>query len=159
MIVEKMIKKYAKLLLEALRVRDKKYLFIQLPSFLESLKTILLDEAKSYDLDDVYVYEVDVFKKHELLSYLDQENINKHPTNILKYLFIVFVFLFTINKIIPIPHSVQHRISSRSYGSTVLNSVSGRTGLLLSHYLLQKIHTSVRHERYVYHVMVQPIQG
>ena len=79
MIVEKMIKKYAKLLLEALRVRDKKYLFIQLPSFLESFKTILLDEAKSYDLDDVYVYEVDVFKKHELLSYLDQENINKHP--------------------------------------------------------------------------------
>lgn len=71
--------KYAKLLLQALKLEDKKYLFIQLPSFLSEFKDLLLMEAKNYDLRDIYVDEQDVFKKHELLFNLDQENINKHP--------------------------------------------------------------------------------
>lgn len=71
--------KYAKLLLQALKLEDKKYLFIQLPSFLSDFKDLLLKEAEHYDLRDIYVDEQDVFKKHELLFNLDQENINKHP--------------------------------------------------------------------------------
>lgn len=71
--------KYASLLLKALKVEDKKYLFIEIPDFLSDFKEILLKEAESYDLEEVYVYETDPFKKHELMVYLDQENINKHP--------------------------------------------------------------------------------
>lgn len=71
--------KYAKLLLQALKLEDKKYLFIQLPSFLREFKELLLKEAECYNLRDVYVLEKDPFKKHDLLKNLDQENINKHP--------------------------------------------------------------------------------
>lgn len=71
--------KYAKLLLQALKLEDKKYLFIQLPSFLSEFKDLLLSAAAEYELRDIYVDEQDVFKKHELLLNLDQENINKHP--------------------------------------------------------------------------------
>lgn len=77
--MKKRMQKYAKLLLQALKVEDKKYLFIEIPNFLSEFKELLLEEAKSYDLEDVYVYETDPFKKHELMVYLDQENINKHP--------------------------------------------------------------------------------
>ncbi len=72
-------RKYASLLLEALRVKDKKYLFIEIPNFLSEFKEILVSEADKYDLEEVHVEEFDPFKKHELLVYLDQENINKHP--------------------------------------------------------------------------------
>lgn len=72
-------RKYAKLLLQGLKVEDKKYLFISLPSFLSEFKELLLDEAKAYNLKEVYVEETDVFKKHDLMKNLDQENIYKHP--------------------------------------------------------------------------------
>ena len=71
--------KYAKLLLQALKLEDKNYLFIQLPSFLSDFKKLLLKEAECYSLRDVYVLEKDPFKRHDLLKNLDQENINKHP--------------------------------------------------------------------------------
>lgn len=74
-----MKEKYAKLLLQALNLKNKKYLFIELPSFLSEFKELLLNTAKEYDLREVYVNEKDVFKKHDLLVSLDQENINKHP--------------------------------------------------------------------------------
>ena len=51
--------KYAKLLLQALKLEDKKYLFIQLPSFLREFKELLLKEAECYNLRDVYVLEKD----------------------------------------------------------------------------------------------------
>ena len=73
------IKKYAELLLKAVKVEDKKYLFIEIPDYLSDFTELLLEAAKSYDLREVYVEKVDVFKRHELLTTLDQENINKHP--------------------------------------------------------------------------------
>lgn len=74
-----MKEKYAKLLLQALNLKEKKYLFIELPSFLSEFKELLLRASEEYDLREVYVSEKDVFKRHELLVSLDQENINKHP--------------------------------------------------------------------------------
>lgn len=71
--------KYACLLLKALNLKNKKYLFIEIPTFLNDFKDLLLDAAKEYDLREVYVHEVDTFKKHDLMKSLDQENINKHP--------------------------------------------------------------------------------
>lgn len=72
-------RKYASLLLKALKLEDKKYLFIEIPNFLKEFKDLLIDETKSYDLEEVHIEETDPFKKHELMVYLDQENINKHP--------------------------------------------------------------------------------
>lgn len=74
-----MKEKYANLLLQALNLKDKKYLYIEIPSFLGDFKELLLESSKNYDLREVYVREMDVFRKHELMLTLDQENINKHP--------------------------------------------------------------------------------
>lgn len=73
------MRKYARLLLECVRVSEKNYLFLELPNFLGDFKNVLLDVAKDYNLDDIYVYEYDPFVKHDLMKKLDQENINKHP--------------------------------------------------------------------------------
>lgn len=73
------MRKYADLLLKCVRAEDKRYLFIDIPNFLSDFKDILLDVAKDYNLDEVYVYETDPFVKHDLMKKLDQENINKHP--------------------------------------------------------------------------------
>lgn len=72
-------RKYAELLLKCLKLEDKKYLFVRIPSFLEEFKGLIEDEAKNYDLKEVHFEIEEVFKKHDLLKDLDQENINKHP--------------------------------------------------------------------------------
>lgn len=71
--------KYAKLLLECLKVKDKKYLFVDIPDYLDDFKDILERVSKEYDLNEVYFDVTDPFKKHDLMLNLDQENINKHP--------------------------------------------------------------------------------
>lgn len=71
--------KYAKLLLQAVKLEDKKYLFVDIPPFLDDFIACLKEAAKEYDLKDIYFHSVDPFKKHDLMLELDQENINKHP--------------------------------------------------------------------------------
>lgn len=73
------IGEYAELLLKCLRVQDKKYLFIEIPNYLDSFKELLEECAKKYNLKEVHFEIYDPFKKHELLVTLDQENIYKHP--------------------------------------------------------------------------------
>ncbi|MCH5166514.1 MAG: aminopeptidase [Erysipelotrichales bacterium] len=73
------MRKYAKLLLQAVKLEDKKYLFLDLPNFLGDFEKLLLEEAKNYDLREVYVNHTDPYKEHDLMLELDQENINKHP--------------------------------------------------------------------------------
>ena len=72
-------RRYAKLLLECLKLENKDYLFVQIPTFLSDFKEILLEESKNFNLKEVYFYEIDPFKKKELIEYLDEENIYKHP--------------------------------------------------------------------------------
>lgn len=72
-------RKYARLLLDALNLENKKYLFIEIPNFLNEFKDLLLEEAKNFNFNEVYVLESDPFKKHDLMKTLDQENIYKHP--------------------------------------------------------------------------------
>lgn len=72
-------RRYAKLLLECLKIENKDYLFVQIPTFLSDFKEILLEESKNFNLKEVYFYEIDPFKKKELIEYLDEENIYKHP--------------------------------------------------------------------------------
>lgn len=72
-------RKYARLLLDALNLENKKYLFIEIPNFLNEFKDLLLEEAKNFNFNEVYVLESDPFKKHDLMKSLDQENIYKHP--------------------------------------------------------------------------------
>ena len=72
-------REYAKLLLKCLKLENKDYLFVQIPTFLSDFKEILLEESKNFNLKEVYFYEIDYFKKKELIEYLDEENIYKHP--------------------------------------------------------------------------------
>ncbi len=72
-------RKYARLLLQCLKLEDKDYLFVSMPSFLEEFKNLIEEEAESFGLKEVYFDIIDPFKKHDLLRDLDQENINKHP--------------------------------------------------------------------------------
>lgn len=77
--MNKRIEEYAELLLKCVKLEDKKYLFIEIPCFLEDFIEILKDRASKYDLIDVHFEIFDPYKKHELLVALDQENIYKHP--------------------------------------------------------------------------------
>lgn len=71
--------KYAELLLKCLKVDEKDYLFVSIPSFLDEFIDILKEVSKKYNLKEIYFDIVDPFKKHDLMVELDQENINKHP--------------------------------------------------------------------------------
>ncbi len=71
--------KYAELLLKCLKLEEKKYLFVRIPDFLSDFMELIQEAAKSYDLKEVHIEVEEVFKKHDLLRDLDQENINKHP--------------------------------------------------------------------------------
>lgn len=72
-------RKYAHLLLDCLNLKENDYLFISIPKICCDFKNILIEEAKSYHLKDVFIDEIDSFKKHDLLKNIDQENIYKHP--------------------------------------------------------------------------------
>lgn len=74
-----LLDKYTDLLLKCLKLDTKKYLFVSVPNFLKEFKESLDNNLKKYDLEEVYYDLVDPYKKHELLSYLDIENIYKHP--------------------------------------------------------------------------------
>ncbi len=74
-----LLKKYANLLLKGVRAMDKKYLFISMPNTISYFKDILLEEASSFDLKDIYVDETDPFKKHEYLTTMDYANLIKLP--------------------------------------------------------------------------------
>ena len=74
-----LLKKYANLLLKGVRAMDKKYLFISIPNTISYFKDILLEEATSFDLKDIYVDETDPFKKHEYLTTMDYANLIKLP--------------------------------------------------------------------------------
>lgn len=77
--MNKKIEEYAELLLKCVKLEDKKYLFVEIPCFLEDFIEILKDKASEYDLIDTHFEIIDPYKKHELLVTLDQENIYKHP--------------------------------------------------------------------------------
>lgn len=77
--MDKRIKEYAELLLKCVKLENKKYLFVEMPDYLEYFQELLSEEAKKYDLKEVHFEVFDPFKKHELLTTLDQENIYKHP--------------------------------------------------------------------------------
>lgn len=72
-------RKYAELLLQCLKLDGKKYLFVRMPDFLGEFTELIKECAKNYDLKEVHIEVEEVFKKHDLLKSLDQENINKHP--------------------------------------------------------------------------------
>lgn len=72
-------RKYAHLLLDCLNLKKGDYLFVSIPSFAQDFKKLIIDEAKEFELKNIYFDEVDSIKKHDLLKNLDQENINKHP--------------------------------------------------------------------------------
>ena len=74
-----MKRKYACLLLKCLNLKENDYLFISIPKHISGFKNILLEECKKFNLKEVYVDEIDEYKKHDLMKYMDQENINKHP--------------------------------------------------------------------------------
>ncbi len=74
-----LLRNYANLLLKGVRVMDKKYLFIELPNYLDEFKNILVEEANKYNLNEVYVEEIDLFKKHEYLTTMDYANLIKLP--------------------------------------------------------------------------------
>lgn len=71
-----MIEKYIKLITQAVNVKDKKYVFINMPLFLNKYENIWRDILEDKEL---YFDYSDVFKKHDLMRDLDQESINKHP--------------------------------------------------------------------------------
>lgn len=71
--------KYAELLLKCLKLEDKKYLFVRIPDFLSDFTELIKKAAENYDLKEVHIEVEEVFKKHDLIRDLDQENINKHP--------------------------------------------------------------------------------
>lgn len=75
----KLLREYISLILKAVKVEDKEYLFISLPKFLTYFKNIFIEEANKYNLKEVYINEVDVFKKHDLMKELSQEEINNNP--------------------------------------------------------------------------------
>ena len=77
--MNKRIEEYAELLLKCVKLEDKRYLFVEIPNFLEDFIEILKEKASKYDLIDIHFEIYDPFKKHELLVTLDQEDIYKHP--------------------------------------------------------------------------------
>lgn len=77
--MNKKIEEYAELLLKCVKLEDKKYLFVEIPCYLEEFTNILKEKAKEYNLIEAHFEVFDPYKKHELLTTLDQENIYKHP--------------------------------------------------------------------------------
>lgn len=128
-------RKYAKLLLDCLNLHEDDYLFISIPKHISSFKNILLNEAKKRNLKDIYVEEIDEYKKHDLLKNLDQENINKHPmfdSSIYnKYAKLDAAFLF-VKSMIPnlmndieqkkIKDTIQHRLETEKYFRKLYNA-------------------------------------
>lgn len=128
-------RKYAKLLLECLNLKENDYLFISIPKHVSSFKKILLSEAEKLNLKEIYVEEIDQYKKHDLLKTLDQENINKHPlfdSSIYnKYAKLDAAFLF-VRSMIPnlmndIPKkkmqdTIKHSLETEKYFRTLYNN-------------------------------------
>lgn len=77
--MNKKIEEYAELLLKCVKLEDKKYLFVEIPCYLEEFIEILKEKTKKYNLIEAHFEIIDPYKKHELLVTLDQENIYKHP--------------------------------------------------------------------------------
>ncbi len=77
--MDKRIEEYAELLLKCVKLEDKKYLFVEIPCYLEKFIDVLKDKASKYNLIEAHFEIFDPYKKHELLVTLDQENIIKHP--------------------------------------------------------------------------------
>lgn len=77
--MNKKIEEYAELLLKCVKLEDKKYLFVEIPCYLEEFIEILKEKTKKYNLIEAHFEIIDQYKKHELLVTLDQENIYKHP--------------------------------------------------------------------------------
>ncbi len=71
--------KYADLLLRALRVKDKDYLFIEIPNYLEKFRECLEKAAQKYALKEVHFEITYPFKEHGLLRDLDYDDIIKNP--------------------------------------------------------------------------------
>ena len=71
--------KYAKLLLDCLNLSKKRYVFVEIPDFLDDFRECLEEASKSCELDGIHFEIVYPYKRHELMKNLDQENINKHP--------------------------------------------------------------------------------
>lgn len=101
--MDKRIKEYAELLLKCVKLEDKKYLFVEIPEYLSDFQKLLENAAEKYDLKDVHFEVVDPFRKHELLTTLDQENIYKHPmfdkSIFNKYAKLDAAFLFIVSMI------------------------------------------------------------
>lgn len=108
------IRKYAKLLLQALKLEDKKYLFLEIPNFLCDFETVLLSEIENYNLREVYVHHLDLEKEHDLMIKLDQESINKHPlfdkSIYNKYAKLDAAFLFIVSMIPNLMDDVDPKI-------------------------------------------------
>ena len=134
-----MKRKYAYLLLKCLNLKENDYLFISIPKHISGFKKILLEECKKFNLKEVYVDEIDEYKKHDLMKYMDQENINKHPmfdSSIYnKYAKLDAAFLFVRSMIpslmsdiepIKIKETIKHRQETEKYFRTLYNAGSLR---------------------------------
>ena len=134
-----MKRKYAYLLLKCLNLKENDYLFISIPKHISGFKNILLEECKKFNLKEVYVDEIDEYKKHDLMKYMDQENINKHPmfdSSIYnKYAKLDAAFLFVRSMIpslmsdiepVKIKETIKHRQETEKYFRTLYNAGSLR---------------------------------
>ena len=77
--MEDRIREYAKLLLECIKLNEKKYLVICGPSICNDFMNLLNEMSDDYNVKEVYIDSKDMYKRHDVLKNYDIEDIYKHP--------------------------------------------------------------------------------